>query len=159
MKRPQPRGKNGQFVSRRPDQATKSAKEREHPTVVARRYAKKGLELEKSLFFEDRKLSLAIRQETEALAAELGSEVPPSARALISSIVLTRMRRDTMAAFVVELGPRAFNKSRREAYRIVAQLNDMERLLADLLRQFREFKAAHELEARIEALEDARIVR
>lgn len=159
MKRAQPHDHNtGRFVARRsPDGADKLHHDER---VIERRHMRRGMRLEETLFGSDRKMANAMRREAEVLGGELGEgPLPPSAAALISSIVLTRVRRDTMAAFVVQLGPRAFNRNRREAYRIVGQLNDMERLLADLLAQFQQLKHAATLEQRLAALENERVLR
>jgi hypothetical protein len=75
-----------------------------------------------------------------------------SERVLVDSIVATKLRRDTIVGVVVQLGPKVINRGRREAYKIVAQLDAVERCFADLLRQFQDLKLDRDLERRIEAL-------
>jgi hypothetical protein len=156
VKRPQPRNDKGKFVARRdPDRSEQLNRDER---VTSRRLARQGLRLDAALFGSDRKIAAAVRARTQELAAEWQTGPPPAARALISSVVLTQVRRDTMQLFLAELGPRAFSKARRAAFPIVKQLNETDALLATLLKQFHEMRMDSELEQRIEALEKARTI-
>jgi hypothetical protein len=156
MKRPQPRGANGKFMVKRDPDRMDSLNHDE--IVTKRRLARQGLRLDAALFGSDRKIAAAVRARTQELAAQWEDGPPPAVNALISSLVLTQVRRDTMQLFIAELGPRAFSKARRAAYPIIKQINETDALLASLVKQFHEMRMDSELEARIAALEKARTV-
>lgn len=112
-----------------------------------------------SLYAKDRKLALAVSTAVGELLDELPAEQRgTSARALAETVVLTRMRRDLVAAIVIQLGPYVINKKKRAAYPIVRELSDLDRLLADLLRQWGELRFDSDIENRLEALEHGRTI-
>lgn len=156
MKRRQPRNETGKFVARRDPDRSEQLNHDER--VTSRRLARQGLRLDTALFGSDRKIAAAVRARTQELAAQWEGGPPPAVNALISSLVLTQVRRDTMQLFLAELGSSAFSKARRSAYPILKQLNETDQLLANLVKQFHEMRMDCEIERRIEALENARTI-
>src|SRR5262249_21022324 len=138
VKRPQPRNEKGKFVARRTPDRVDTLQHDER--VTSRRLARQGLRLDAALFGSDRKIAAAVRARTQELAAQWPDGPPPAARTLISSLVLTEVRRNAMQLFLSELGTRAFSKAKRAAFPIVKQLNETEQLLANLARQFHELR-------------------
>jgi hypothetical protein len=156
LKRPQPRNDKGKFVARYDPDRTEKLHTDER--VTSRRLARRGLRLDAALFASDRKIAAAVRARTAELARQWQDGPPPVVRTLITSLVLTEVRRNSMQLFLAELGPRAFSKARRSAFPIIKQIGECEALLASLIKQFHEMRMDGELEARIAALEQARTV-
>jgi hypothetical protein len=132
-----------------------SSRGRTHPRVrdrVIRDVMRRGIE--RGVYNDDRKLSLALKRERDAFIAEMGGEVQHTALVLIDALTRTKMLLDTIDLVLIELGSSVINRRRKYAYKLLRDRQELADSLANQLRTLREFKTATDIERRLEALED-----